>query len=76
MHVVFRKYLVRRGMRLTRPRRDVIEIVSWMPVRFKADEVIDIACHGRAIVYRTLKELVEAELLELSDGMYVKRGFG
>jgi hypothetical protein len=47
-----------------------------MPVRFKADEVIDIACHGRAIVYLTLKDLVEAGLLELSDGMYVKRGFG
>lgn len=47
-----------------------------MPVRFNADDVIDIACHGRGTVYRTLMELVEAGLLEWSDGMHVKRGFG
>src|SRR3990167_8234196 len=66
----FEEYLQSRGMRMTKPRRSVLEHVFARHEHFDADTLIDqLPSHGkegyvgRATVYRTLKEFVDAGLL-------------
>jgi Fur family ferric uptake transcriptional regulator len=66
----FEEYLQSRGMRMTKPRRCVLEHVFARHEHFDADTLIDqLPSHGqkgyvgRATVYRTLKEFVDAGLL-------------
>ena len=61
-----------RGFRLTRPRRDVIELLDQKEEGFSAEEICGgLPWVGRATVYRTIKLLLEAGLickLALPDG--------
>ncbi|MBI2856147.1 MAG: transcriptional repressor [Chloroflexi bacterium] len=61
-----------RGLRLTRPRREVAELLSKKQEGFSAEEVYnDLSDVGRATVYRTIKLLLEAGVLcklALPDG--------
>ena len=66
----FEEFLQSRGMRMTKPRRRVLEYVFARHEHFDADTLIDrLPSHGqagyvgRATVYRTLKEFVDAGLL-------------
>ena len=66
----FEEYLQSRGMRMTKPRRSVLEHVFARHEHFDADTLIEqLPSHGqdgyvgRATVYRTLKEFVDAGLL-------------
>ncbi len=66
----FEEYLQSRGMRMTKPRRCVLEHVFARHEHFDADTLIDqLPSHGqkgyvgRATVYRTLKGFVDAGLL-------------
>lgn len=66
----FEEYLQSRGMRMTKPRRSVLEHVFSRHEHFDADTLIEqLPSHGqdgyvgRATVYRTLKEFVDAGLL-------------
>lgn len=66
----FEEYLQSRGMRMTKPRRSVLEHVFARHEHFDADTLMDqLPSHGqkgyvgRATVYRTLKEFVDAGLL-------------
>jgi len=66
----FEEYLQSRNMRMTRPRRLVLEHVFSRHEHFDADTLIDqLPAHGqegyvgRATVYRTLREFVDAGLL-------------
>lgn len=66
----FAEYLQSRGMRMTEPRRIIVEHVFDRHAHFDADELIDELAQdgkgdkaGRATVYRTLKELDKAGLL-------------
>ena len=61
-----------RGYRLTRPRREVADLLSRKQEGFSAEEVYsDLSDVGRATVYRTIKLLLEAGVLcklALPDG--------
>jgi Fur family ferric uptake transcriptional regulator len=66
----FEEYLQSRGMRMTKPRRMLLEHVFSRHEHFDADTLIEqLPGHGeagyvgRATVYRTLAEFVEAGLL-------------
>lgn len=66
----FEEYLQSRGMRMTRPRRILVEQVFSHHEHFDADALIEQLAPkgspdhvGRATVYRTLKEFVDAGLL-------------
>jgi Fur family ferric uptake transcriptional regulator len=66
----FEEYLQSRGMRMTKPRRSVLEHVFSRHEHFDADTLIEQLPSkghegyvGRATVYRTLTEFVEAGLL-------------
>lgn len=66
----FEEYLQSRGMRMTRPRRILVEQVFSHHEHFDADALIEQLSPkgtpehvGRATVYRTLKEFVDAGLL-------------
>ena len=60
------------GYRITQPRLRVIDILSRKEGGFKADEICDeLPGIGRATVYRTIKLLLEADVickLNLPDG--------
>lgn len=60
------------GYRITRPRLRVIDILSKKEGGFKADEICEeLPDIGRATVYRTIKLLLEADVickLNLPDG--------
>lgn len=75
---VYSSYLARRGKRWTLPKKRIVAIVNGLPERFHANDAIDATADcdfGRATVYRILRELTLAELLELDGDHYVKRGF-
>ena len=66
----FEEYLQSRGMRMTQPRRILVDHVFSHHEHFDADALIDQLSPkgteghvGRATVYRTLKEFVDAGLL-------------
>ncbi len=66
----FEEYLQSRGMRMTKPRRMLVDHVFNHHEHFDADTLIDQlpakgqkGYMGRATVYRTLKEFVDAGLL-------------
>lgn len=68
----FEEYLQSRGMRMTKPRRAVLEHVFSRHEHFDADTLIEqLPSHGeagyvgRATVYRTLNEFVDAGLLRV-----------
>lgn len=68
---VFSQYLERRGLKLTRPRKQILESVFSLHEHFDAEQL-----HARmkslsaeislATIYRTLPLLVEAGLIQLS----------
>ena len=66
----FEEYLRSKGMRLTEQRRILVDHIFRRHEHFDADELIEELARaedkrriGRATVYRTLKELIEAGLL-------------
>ena len=66
----FKEYLQSRGMRVTQPRRILVDHVFARHEHFDADELMDELSStsaprrvARATVYRTLNELVDAGLL-------------
>ena len=65
----FEEFLQSRGMRITQPRRIILDEVFRHHEHFDADELLaQLAANskskvGRATVYRTLKEMVDAGLL-------------
>ena len=66
----FKEYLQSRGMRVTKPRRTLVDHVFARHEHFDADELMDELSSpnaprrvARATVYRTLNELVDAGLL-------------
>jgi Fur family transcriptional regulator, ferric uptake regulator len=70
----FREYLASRprSQRFTTQRRDMVQYIFSKHNHFDADELIDEMKReglrvGRATVYRTLKQLVDAELLRRID---------
>lgn len=69
--VLFTQFLSRKGLRLTQPRRQVLDMVFALHEHFDADQLYDrirqvSADVSRATVYRTLPLLIEAGLIQQS----------
>ena len=69
---IFEEYLRRRGLKLTKARRDLLDVVFSNHAHFTADELFD-QCRqaklrvSKATVYRTLGILLECRLLGSHD---------
>ena len=56
--------LIGQDIRVTKPRRDIIEYISKVPRTFTAEEVCaDLPHTGRATIYRTLKMLQDEGII-------------
>lgn len=68
---LFTQYLATRGLRLTKPRRQILDTVFGMHEHFSAEQLYDkLRIHSsdvsRATIYRTLPLMMEAGLIQHS----------